>query len=104
MAAGDGSGAHAGNDDADEIHGIGSGDGDLMGTGTAAGVAEGVDGFGEGELLAVEAGDEAASADLTPGFEPAEDVEEIAPFGGVGLALEEVAEEDAVAAEKHAGG
>ena len=68
-----------------------------------AGGAEAVDGFGEGELLAEGAGDEAAAADLAAGFEAAEDGEEVAPFGGVGLAGEEVAEEDAVAAEEDAG-
>ena len=68
-----------------------------------AGVAEAVGGFGEGVLLAEGAGDEAAAADLAAGFEAAEDGEEVAPFGGVGFAGEELAEEDAVAAEEDAG-
>ena len=65
--------------------------------------AEAVDGFGEGVLLAEGPGDEAATTDLAAGFEAAEDGEEVAPFGGVGFAGEELAEEDAVAAEKDAG-
>ena len=72
----------------------------MAGAVAVAGGAEGFDGFGEGVLLAAEAGDEAAAADLAAGFETAEDAEEIAPFGGVGFAGEEVAEEDAVAGEE----
>ena len=68
-----------------------------------AGLAERVDGFGQGELLAEGAGDEAAAADFSASFEAAEDGGEVAPLGGVGLAGEEVAEEHAVAAEQDAG-
>jgi len=66
--------------------------------------AKGVGGLGQGVLLAGDAGDEAAAADLAAGFEAAEDGDQVAPFGGVGLAGEEVAEEDAVAGEEGAGG
>ena len=66
--------------------------------------AKGVGGFGKGVLLAGDAVDEAATADLAAGFEATEDGGEVAPPGGVGLASEEVAEEDAVAGEEHAGG
>ena len=69
-----------------------------------AGCAEGFDGLREGELFTAEAGDEAAATDFAAGFEAAEDAEEIAPFGDVGLAGEEVAEEDSVAVEEHPGG
>ena len=103
LFAGDGGDAVAGDDDAGEVHGVGGGDGDDGGAVAGAGGAEGFDGFGEGVLFAAEAGDEAAAANLAAGFEAAEDVEEIAPFGGVGLAGEEVAEEDAVAGEELAG-
>ncbi len=65
--------------------------------------AKGVDGLGEGELLAAEAGDEAAAAHVAAGLQATEDVEEFAPRWCVGLAGEEIAEEDAVAGEQHAG-
>ena len=104
LFAGDGGDAVAGDDDSDEVHGVGGGYGD---DGVQSRVREArrdSTACGQGELLAAEAGDEAAAADLAAGFEAAEDAEEIAPFGGVGLAGEEVAEEDAVAVEEHAGG
>ena len=66
-------------------------------------LAEAVYGFGEGVLLAEGTADEAAAADLAAGFEAAEDGEEVAPLGGVGFAGEELAEEDAIAAEEDAG-
>ena len=103
LFAGDGGDAVAGDDDAGEVDGVGGGYGDDGGAVAVTGGAEGVDGFGEGVLFAAEAGDEAAAADLAAGFEAAEDVEEIAPLGGVGLAGEEIAEEDAVAGEEKAG-
>ena len=78
--------AVAGDDDSGKVDGVGCGDGDGGGAVAGAGGAEGVDGLGKGELFAAEAGDEAAAADLAAGFEPAEDAEEVAPFGGVGLA------------------
>src|SRR5947207_2916890 len=65
--------------------------------------AEGLDGLGECVLLAGETGEEAAGANLAAGFETAEDVEEVAPSGGVGFTGEKVAEEDAVAGEELAG-
>jgi hypothetical protein len=103
FATGDGRDALAGKNDADEVERVGSGDGDLLSRRLIAGRVQGCDGFGEGKLLTSEAGDEAAAADLAAGFEAAEDVEEVAPPGGVGFAGEEVAEEDAVAGEELAG-
>ncbi len=107
FAAGDGGDAVAGDEDSGEVERVGSGDidGGFGGSGgvLGAGFAEGVDGFGEGILLAEGAGDEAATADLSTGFETTEDGEEVAPFGGVGFAGEKLAEEDAVAAEEDAG-
>jgi hypothetical protein len=103
LFAGDGGDTVAGNDDAGEIHGVGGGDRDDGGTVAAAGGAKGFDGFGESVLFAAEAGEEAAAADLAACFEAAEDVEEVAPFGGVGFAGEEVAEEDAVTGEELTG-
>ena len=44
-----------------------------------------------------------ATANFAAGFETAEDVEEISPFGCVGFAGEEIAEEDSVACEEVAG-
>jgi len=104
LFAGDGGDSFAGKDDADEVERVGGGDVDDGGTLARAGGAEGFDGFRECELLAAEAGDEASAADFAAGFEAAEDVEEIAPLRGVGFADEEIAEEDAVAGEEHAGG
>jgi hypothetical protein len=94
--------AFARNDDTGEVHGVGSGYGDDLFRELMAGVAKGLGGFGEGELFAGEAGDEAAATDLAAGFEAAKDVEKLAPLGSVGLAGEEIAEEDAVAGEEHA--
>ena len=104
LFAGDGGEAVAGDDDAGEVDGVGRCHWDDGGAVAVAGGAEGVDGFGEGVLLAAEAGDETTAADLAASFETAEDVEEVAPAGGVGLAGEEIAEEDAVAGEENAGG
>ena len=104
MAAGDAGDSFARDDDAGEVHGVGGGDLDLYVRGLVSGGAEAFDCLGESELFAREAGDEAASAGFATGFEAAEDVEEVAPFGGVGLSGEEIAEEDAVAGEEHAGG
>lgn len=105
-AAGDGGDSGAGDEDAGEVERVGGGDGDggfgRSGGALVAGLAEAVDGFREGVLLAEGAGDEAAAADLAAGFEAAEDGEEVAPLGGVGFAGEELAEEDAVAAEEDA--
>ena len=103
LFARDGWDAVSGDDYAGEVDGICGGQGDESGTVSGAGGAEGFDGFGEGVLLAAEAGEETAAANFATGFEPAEDVEEIAPFGSVGFAGEEVAEEDSVTAEEHAG-
>jgi hypothetical protein len=103
LFAGDGGDAVARDDDAGEVHGVAGGDGDDGGAIAGAGGAEGFHGFGKGVLLADEARDEAASANLAAGFEAAEDVEKVAPFGGVGFAGEEIAEENAVAGEELAG-
>jgi hypothetical protein len=95
--------AVAGDDDTGQVHGVCSGDRDDGGTVPGAGGAEGFDGFGESVLFAAEAGEEPSAADLAAGFETAEDVEEVAPFGGIGFAGEEIAEEHAVAGEELAG-
>jgi len=103
FAAGDGGDAVAGEDDADEVERVGGGYGDEVGGFAGAGRAERLDCFGEGELLAAEAGDEATATNFAAGFETAEDVEKLAPFWGVGFAGEEVAEEDPVAGQELAG-
>jgi hypothetical protein len=103
LFAGDGGDAVAGDDDAGEVHGVGGGDPDDSGAVAGAGGAERFHGFGQGVLLANEAGDEAASANLAASFEAAEDVEKIAPFRSVGFAGEEIAEENAVAREELTG-
>jgi hypothetical protein len=103
LFAGDSGDAVAGDDDAGEVHGIGSGYRDEGGAVAGAGGAEGFDGFGESVLFAAEAGEEAAATDFAAGFETTKDVEEVAPFGGVGFAGEEVAEEDTVTGEELAG-
>jgi len=99
LLVGDCGDAVAGDDDAGEVHGIGGSYRDDGGAVAGAGGAEGFDGFGESVLFAAEAGEEAAAADFAAGFETAENVEEVAPSGGVGFAGEEVAEEDAVTGE-----
>ena len=65
--------------------------------GVAAGGADGVERFGHGELLADEAGDDAAATQLAAHLEPAVDAQEVPPGGRIGLALKEIAEDDAVA-------
>jgi hypothetical protein len=55
------------------------------------------------ELLTAEAGDEAAAAHLATGFQAAKDAQQVAPFGGIRLAGEKIAKEDAVAGEEDAG-
>ncbi len=79
LFAGDGGDAFAGDDDADEVNGVGSGYGDDMLAVTVAGGTERVRGFGQGELFTAEAGDEPAATNFTTVFEAAEDGEEIAP-------------------------
>ncbi len=86
------------------LAGVGGGDVDNVAGFAIARGAERLNGLGQSVLFAAEAGDEAASADLAAGFEAAQDVEQIAPFGGVGLAGEQVAEEDSVASEEHTSG
>jgi hypothetical protein len=103
LFAWDGRSAFAGDNDAGQVHGVGGRDRKDGGAFAGPGGAERFHSFGEGVLFANEAGDEAASADLAASFEAAEDVEEVAPFGGVGFAGEQVAEEDAVAGEELAG-
>jgi hypothetical protein len=103
LFAGDGWDAVAGDDDAGEVHGVGSGYGDDGGAVAGASGAEGLDGFGQSVLFAAEAGEKSAAADFAAGFETAKDVEKVAPFRSVGFAGEQVAEEDAVAGEKLAG-
>jgi hypothetical protein len=93
--------ALAGYDDTREVEGIGRGyRNNVLGLASASG-AERFDGLREGVLFAAEAGEEAAAADLAARFKTAEDVEEIAPPGGVRFADEEIAEENAVAGEEH---
>ncbi len=103
LLAGDGGDALAGDDDADEVDGVGGSYGDDVGGVVVTCSAYGFYGLGKSELLAAEAGDEAAATDFSAGFETTEDAEEIAPFRGVRLANEEVAEEDAVTGEEHSG-
>src|ERR1700733_7840048 len=103
LFAGDGGDSFARDNDAGQVHRVGGGDGDDGGAVAGAGGAEGFDGFGESVLLSAEAGEETAAADLAACFEPAKDVDEVAPFGGVGFAGEQIAEEDAVTGEELAG-
>ena len=103
LSAGDGVNAFAGEDDAGEVGGVGSSNGNGSHTIAVAGGAERIDGGGQGELFATEAGDEAAATNFAARFEAAENAEQVAPFGSVGFAGEEIAEEDAVAGEQHAG-
>src|SRR6185369_1954248 len=80
------------NQDADEVQGVGSRhDRGFGGVVAAADGAEGFDGFGERELLADEAGDEAAAADLAARLEGAKGAEEDAPRWHARLAGEELA-------------
>ena len=78
--------AFAGQDDACEVDWVGCRYRDRGNTVAASGGAEGVNGVRESELLAAEAGDEAAAANLTASFKSAKDAEKVAPAGSVGLA------------------
>jgi hypothetical protein len=104
LFAGGGGDAVAGDDDTCEVNWVGGGYGDDGRTVAVPGRAEGVDCLRKGELLAAKAGDEAASANLSSGFESAQNAEKVAPAGSVGLACEKVADEDAVAGQQDAGG
>ena len=97
----DGSDARAGGDGAGEVEGVDGADADEFAfLFHAADFAEGLDGFGAGVLLAVEAGDEAAASDGAARFHAAKGAEDVAPGDGDVLALDEVAEDDAVAEEE----
>src|SRR5204862_6368408 len=94
-----------GGEDAEEVQGVGSRDGEQGAVlGLAAELAQLADGLGEGELLAGEAFDEAAAADLAAGFETTEDHHQVAPGEAQAFALEELAEDHAVAGEQRARG
>ena len=103
LFAGNGGGAVARNDDSGQIDGVSGGYRDDGVAVAGAGGTERVNGLRKGELLAPEAGDEATATNLSPSFEAAEDAEQVAPFGSVRLAGEEISEEDAIAREEHAG-
>src|SRR5581483_1645405 len=60
-------------------------------------------GLSEGVLLSREAVHEAAAADLSSGFQTAEDLEEVSPGGEERLPFQELAEDHAVAAEQRPG-
>src|SRR5439155_9349552 len=91
----------AGDDDADEVERIGGRQDDRPGVlPRAPDRPEGFDRLGQGELLADEPVDEAPAADLAAGLEAPEDRQEHPPRRGVALPNEEVAEDDAVAAEE----
>src|SRR4051794_20149186 len=63
--------------------------------------AQSSDRLGQRELLAREAGDEAAATDFTAAFEPAKDTEQLAPRRQPGgLALQQPPEHDAVAGQQ----
>jgi hypothetical protein len=97
----DGGDAGAGGDRAREVEGVDGADADELALLLhAADLAEGLHGFGPGVLLAVEAGDEAAASDAAAGFHAAEGSEDVAPGDRDVLALDEVAEDDAVAEEE----
>ncbi len=72
----------------------------LAGALLAADAAQGVDGLGQGVLLADEAGDEAAAADDAARLEASQRAQDVAPGQGEALAREEVAEDDAVALQE----
>src|SRR5262249_28219837 len=90
--------------DAHHVQRVGGGDHHLLGfLRPAPHGAERLDRLGERELLADEAADEAPTPDLTPGLERAEGTQERAPAWHSRLAREQLADDDAVAAETLAG-
>ena len=70
--------------------------------GVLRGLAQGRGGFGQRELLAGEAADEAAAAHLAARFEPAQHVVQLAPGRQPFLAFQQLAENHAPAAQQHA--
>ena|SRR5579875_211470 len=95
--------ALAGNHDSDEIGRVGSCNrDDAIGVPMPCG-AKRLDGFGQCELLAAEARDEAASTDLSARLKATQDADEIAPAWSVRLAREQIAEEYTVTGKKLAG-
>src|SRR5882757_9172821 len=115
-ATGSGRGTIAGDNDADEVDGIGCGNGHSSGGGILlarvrskrlsgfARVAQGFDGLRESELLALEAGNESAAADDAAGLKTAKHAKQLAPAGHGGFALHEIAKDNAVTPEKDEGG
>src|SRR5262245_50164123 len=79
LLTGGGGGPFVGSQDPAEVQRVGGGDGHLRRLPAAADGAQQRDGLGERVLLAVETGNEAASADLAAGFEGAADAREVAP-------------------------
>src|SRR5688500_17015420 len=66
--------------------------------------AQRADGFGQGELLARQAGDEATATDLAAGFEAVIDAQQLAPRRQpAGFALEQTPADDAVTPQEGAG-
>ncbi len=103
-AAGGGGRAVAGNDDADEVGGIGRSDCHCDGGAFLfARFTQRFYGLGKSKLLPLEAGNEAAAAHDAASFQAAEDTEELAPARHGGFALREVAEDDAVAPKEDQG-
>src|SRR5713101_10042728 len=90
--------ARAGRDDAREVERIaGREPDDLPARGIPAHRAKGVEGFGQGELLADEAAHDAPAAQLAPHLQATVDAQQVPPGWRAGLALQEIAEDDAVA-------
>ena len=91
----------SGGDDAGEVEGIDGGEAEgFAGVRISARAAEGVDGVGEGELLAGEAGHEASAADIAAGFEASQGTQHIAPGETEILPSNDIAKDYAVAVEK----
>ena len=97
----DGGDPRAGGDVAGEVEGVDGADADELALLLhAADFAEGFHGLWARVLLAVEAGHEAAASDGTSRLHATERAEDVAPGDGDVLALDEVAEDDAVAEEE----
>ncbi len=95
--------AGAGRDDADEVQGIAGREADDIPLAGSRRMARSESSASGGQLLSHGAVDEVAAADLAAHLEAAVDADELAPGRSLGLAAEEIAEDDAVAAEVEAG-
>jgi hypothetical protein len=82
--------------DSSQIEGIGSGNANNLSPGLAAAEAsEGIDGLGQGKLLAHKSGDKSSSSNLSLSFHPAVNGQQVAPGQSQTLSSQQIAKNHA---------